>query len=310
MEKVARYWSEPRDAAFGPENYWAALPAVRRRLNRLTSGQEDCNWINYCLQCYLDGRLPLPYCLSLGCGDGWLERALAAKGVFKQCDALDIAPGAIERAQKKAQEAGWANINYQVADLNTVSLPANRYDAIWMSHSYHHVADVEHLAREIACSLTQEGLFFLCDYVGPVRFHFPPPQRTIIERTLQLLPVSYRRLSPFAQRQEEERARLLARNPTRAISRLYDKIRGGDLWPALWRKVRVFLWSLSGRRKGLVKNKVFLPTPYDVTSVDPSEAIRSDEILPALRRHLEIIEFKPLGGNILHFLLDGIAHNF
>jgi hypothetical protein len=45
-------------------------------------------------------------------------------------------------------------------------------------------------------------------------------------------------------------------------------------------------------------------------AADPSEAIRSSEIIPRLRRHFNIIEERPLGGALLHLGLGGIAQNF
>lgn len=42
----------------------------------------------------------------------------------------------------------------------------------------------------------------------------------------------------------------------------------------------------------------------------PPEAVRSSAIVPLLEQHFEIVAFKPLGGNILQFLLAGIAGNF
>ena len=45
-------------------------------------------------------------------------------------------------------------------------------------------------------------------------------------------------------------------------------------------------------------------------ALDPSEAVRSADILPLLHRYFEIVEYKPLGGAILQFLLANIAGNF
>jgi len=45
-------------------------------------------------------------------------------------------------------------------------------------------------------------------------------------------------------------------------------------------------------------------------AVDPSEAIRSQEILPIMRKNLEIIHFANTGGTILQPLLNQIASNF
>lgn len=44
--------------------------------------------------------------------------------------------------------------------------------------------------------------------------------------------------------------------------------------------------------------------------VDPSEAIRSSEIVPALDRHFRVVERIDYGGTILHLLLEHIVHNF
>jgi hypothetical protein len=44
--------------------------------------------------------------------------------------------------------------------------------------------------------------------------------------------------------------------------------------------------------------------------MDPSEAIRSAEILPLLAKTFTIIEKKDFGGTLLHMLLQDIVHNF
>lgn len=45
-------------------------------------------------------------------------------------------------------------------------------------------------------------------------------------------------------------------------------------------------------------------------AADPSEAIRSSEILPVLRGYFDILEARPLGGALLHLALADIAQNF
>lgn len=43
---------------------------------------------------------------------------------------------------------------------------------------------------------------------------------------------------------------------------------------------------------------------------DPSEGVRSADILPVLSRFFELVEVRPSGGTILHGLLQGVVHNF
>jgi SAM-dependent methyltransferase len=52
------------------------------------------------------------------------------------------------------------------------------------------------------------------------------------------------------------------------------------------------------------------PTVAAMIAADPSEAIRSSEILPVLRRHFDILEIRELGGALLHLGLGEIAQNF
>ncbi|MDI9679449.1 class I SAM-dependent methyltransferase [Burkholderia cenocepacia] len=59
-----------------------------------------------------------------------------------------------------------------------------------------------------------------------------------------------------------------------------------------------------------IKNKLRRPSVREVVRADPSEAIRSEDLLPALRAHFVEIELKSLGGTILNHIFDGIASNF
>jgi SAM-dependent methyltransferase len=43
---------------------------------------------------------------------------------------------------------------------------------------------------------------------------------------------------------------------------------------------------------------------------DPSESVRSAEIMETLRKYFHIVDYRPYGGGILHMLLSGIAGNF
>lgn len=61
---------------------------------------------------------------------------------------------------------------------------------------------------------------------------------------------------------------------------------------------------------GKVQHIVPLPEPAEVVKVDPSEAIRSQDIRRVLSEHFVECAFNPCGGNILQFALHGIAGNF
>ena len=63
-------------------------------------------------------------------------------------------------------------------------------------------------------------------------------------------------------------------------------------------------------KPGQVKQPVARPTIADMTAADPSEAIRSAEILPLLPKYFDLLEVKGQGGALLHLLLEDITGNF
>jgi 2-polyprenyl-3-methyl-5-hydroxy-6-metoxy-1,4-benzoquinol methylase len=63
------------------------------------------------------------------------------------------------------------------------------------------------------------------------------------------------------------------------------------------------------QRDGQIKRRVVRPSQLSMRLDDPSEAVESSRLMPALHRHFAILEEHPYGG-ILHLALHGIAHNF
>jgi SAM-dependent methyltransferase len=63
-------------------------------------------------------------------------------------------------------------------------------------------------------------------------------------------------------------------------------------------------------RNGIVRADVQRPSEKDVYKVDPSESIRSDEIMGLVRDRFEIVYQADFGGTLLQFVLADIAGNF
>src|SRR5258705_7592324 len=153
-------------AAFSQNTDWLAIPEVLARYNqKVTAGTNHATWYELLVSDFLKGKTSASRMLSLGCGDGSLERALAAMDAFEQCDAYDLAPTAIKMAQKIAKEQGLVNIRYDVQDLNHAIFPANQYDAVWFNASLHHITALEYVCQEVAKTLKDDGFLFLNEYI-------------------------------------------------------------------------------------------------------------------------------------------------
>jgi SAM-dependent methyltransferase len=60
----------------------------------------------------------------------------------------------------------------------------------------------------------------------------------------------------------------------------------------------------------VIKGTVERPSIEQMNAVDPSEAVRSGEIMHMLRWYFDIVEVKGYGGTLLHMFLDEIAGHF
>jgi 2-polyprenyl-3-methyl-5-hydroxy-6-metoxy-1,4-benzoquinol methylase len=62
--------------------------------------------------------------------------------------------------------------------------------------------------------------------------------------------------------------------------------------------------------KKSIKVAIRRPSAKEVIASDPSEAVRSEDLLPVLKTEFEELELKSLGGSLLNHIFDGIADNF
>jgi len=227
-----RFWD--RSHAAGEYVSWPQEPVVRRCLNRRISGSEDVWPVDWLAREVVVERLPRT--LSLGCGDGALERDLMTKGLCETVVGLDISEQALEVARRRAQGEGFAGLSYRHADLDRLDLDGARFDAVFSHQALHHVRELESCLSEVARTLTPDGMLYLDEYVGPSRDQWDRERLAPAEEVYRQLPARMRR-----------RRRL-------------------EL-PVDWR--------------------------------DPSEAVRSSEIVPWVEELFEIRERRDYGGNLL-----------
>ena len=230
---VERFWS--RRFAGDVLRTWMHEPIVRRAINRRLTGDEHTWPLDDFRTRY--GHRGFDHGLSLGCGDGALERDVLAKDLCRSMVGLDLSTTAIERATGHAVAAGFGDrVRYQLADLNSLELPAETYDIAFFHQSLHHVADLEGCLDQVRRSLRPGGLLYLDELVGPSRGDWHRSMLADAEAAFARLP-----------------KHLVRRHPL-------------DV-PVDWR--------------------------------DPSEAIRSGEILEQVERRFRIVERHDYGGHLL-----------
>lgn len=234
-------WAWSRRLAAGGTRTFMHEPVVRRRINARITGDPDLWPMDYFAR-RCAGRV-FARGLSLGCGEGALERDVRRRGLVGELEGLELAAELVELARAKAAEEGLKGLTYRQADLGEEELPSARHDIVLVHQALHHFENLDFCLSQARRSLRPGGLFYVDEYVGPSRNHW-----------------SAARLEPLRQ--------------------IY-----AGLPPAVRRA-----------RK--------LRAPID--KLDPSEAIRSAEILYFLEKHFEIVERRDYGGQILAVLYPNL----
>ena len=235
---------------------WTASPIVRSYLHRVATGNPDCDWLTAVRARHLPpvvGRA-----LVLGCGSGWLERALLDKGGVHAIVACDVAAETVERARAAAESEGRNTIEYRVVDLEREDLPSGPFDAIIANDVLHHITGLEALYARIHDVLAPRGVFVFNEYVGPNRFQYDDERMELVNRYFRLFPDNLR----------------------------WDPVSNS----CLWKRTRVDVRKL--------------------TEEDPTEAVRSADVLPLARRAFETVVEIPYGGGLLNPLLFGVIVGF
>src|SRR6266852_902673 len=240
MDPAQRWGSAEYTHTLG-EVSWMASTAVLMHLNERATGDPARDWLSsWAHRCFVGDHLRV---LVLGCGEGWLERAIAAWPFVEHIDAVDVSDEAIARARAE----GGPKIEYGVVDLNVDSLEPGAYDVIVAHSILHHVENLEHAFAQIERAMKPEAMLIVNEYVGPNRFQFPDEVLDIINELLAALPEHLRR----------------------------------------------------GHVEQTTYNRRERPSPEFMIENDPSEAVRSEDLLPMIGDRFEVLESKKIGGTIL-----------
>ena len=278
--KVKQHWSET-DCSESEKNFYC-FPAIRTRSCKLIFNETDATRKDWCeyytVEKYLMGSMPFDKCLSICCGFGEVERTLAKLQVARKIVGIDIAPGAITEAKKRAAEEGLENIVYHVADLNNKRLPAGEYDLIYANGALHHILNLEKVVAELHSALRAGGYLVANEYVGPKYQQLGVRQQEIVNAAKHLLPPELRKKISSAKTCGNSAMSKAARYVVRRLSHYGS----GQVYETLWE----------------------MPTVEAFLSTDPSECVSSDRIIPILRNYFHNLEIKYFNGSILLYALD------
>lgn len=169
---------------------WMSAPLMHDYIARLLGGKP---WLEYIRDKHL---VPLSASkqtkldmLSVGCGDGWIEKNLLdAKWPIQEIVCLEYDGALLKKAEENL--AGYhTKKSYHFFDFNASSqFDFGKYDVIFFCHSLHHCTDVEGILSFINRSIKDDGLIVGMDYFGPTRLQIDYDVLPVIEELYSYLP--------------------------------------------------------------------------------------------------------------------------
>jgi 2-polyprenyl-3-methyl-5-hydroxy-6-metoxy-1,4-benzoquinol methylase len=127
--------------------------------------------------------------LDVGCGDGWLSRALAARGIATL--GIDASSGMIALARARAADAYGSLLEYRVGDIMTDMLEQAAYDLVVSVTMAHHVPLAALIPRLVA-AVAPGGTLLVQDLTSRSGArHLPVNAVAWLARRLRLIPVAH-----------------------------------------------------------------------------------------------------------------------
>lgn len=257
--------------------------------------QNSCFMVDLLDELYLKDR-NIKSVLSLCCGFGHVERQLVDRlDSIKECLGLDLSEGALKIARQRSNKIG---MRYEQADLNNYKWETKKYDLVIANGALHHISNLEDALSGIYQTLKPGGIFFACEYVGPSYMNHQARQLELINAAAFLVPPELRARSG---------RKIVNEKLFQSLSRLQvaTYMREQSKWPKWQKLVARYSRPLFHRNEDNFDfGPIHISMKKYLLNTDPSECVRSEEIIPYAQKIFKKLEVRPLGGGILQHALD------
>lgn len=137
--------------------------------------------------------------LDVGCGDG--ENAVLLARLGARVTGIDVSPGAVELARKRARLDGVGDrTRFVCAPVSAAHLEAAQFDVVWVDNVLHHLLDELPATLSALCGWAKRGALFVAiepinrapalrrlRQLVPIRTDATPDERPLEQRDLQVL---------------------------------------------------------------------------------------------------------------------------
>lgn len=191
--KAWSFYSDTEKAERHLQKNFSSIGDVHAFHNHLVTGTATQHYLEYFHARHI-GDLRSIDAVSLGCGNGHLERTLLGFGWrLSTLLGLELNPNLVEYAQSEVAKLPQGRaVTYRVADLNRLSLEPSSVDLAVFFHSLHHVESLETCLAEVTRALRVGGTLLVVDYFGGNRLQRSDEHLALCDLFLRRIPEVYR----------------------------------------------------------------------------------------------------------------------
>lgn len=175
-----------------PSSNWWIIPEVRKRWNKMITGDPDITYEEYISKDIFKGSQSIKM-LSLGSGTCAHELILAELNPHWDILCVDFSNKRIENAREIAENKNLQNIHFITENVYTCDLPNEYYDIVFFHQSLHHFKNMKSfIPDKVASKLVVDGKLIIHEYVGPNRLQYHKNQLKAINKCIELIDQEYR----------------------------------------------------------------------------------------------------------------------
>ena len=178
--RVGAHWARRDDTI----RSWWQSPVVLGEVRRRITGRPETPVEQYFRDRYCPRTLGRG--LSLGAGDGALERSMLELGACQEILGVDISEARVERANAAVPRALAGRLSFECHNLESWR-PEGEFELVIARDVLHHITRLEDLCEALERRLRPGSLLYVDEYVGPARFQWTDKQLEIISRLLARL---------------------------------------------------------------------------------------------------------------------------
>lgn len=173
---------------------WSDSGTIMDHITRLICGNPclSLQKANIHLIQRISSNLPYKHGISVACGTGVKEMELLENNIVSNFTCYELAEQAIQTGRQEAERRNLKErITFYHLDVFKQTFKPGSFDFVYWDNAIHHMFDAYSAMKWSKDLLSDNGCFFMFDFIGPSRFQWTDEQMNILKQILESMDDKY-----------------------------------------------------------------------------------------------------------------------